>query len=122
MKHFLIVGAGGFFGASLRYLLYRTFISSSFPHATLIINVLGCFAIGFIAAYLHAAKFDSEILRIFLVVGFLGGFTTYSSFGLDSYMLLKGSQFLLLFINVAAHLLLGLAAVFFGFKAFEILS
>ena len=122
MKHFFIVGAGGFLGAGFRYLVYRVVSNSVFPYATLSVNILGCVMIGVFAAYFSSLRLESELMRNFIIVGVLGGFTTYSSFGLDSFMLIKQADFNACFLNIFLHFSLGLLGVFLGFKFFEWLS
>jgi CrcB protein len=92
----LVVALGGSIGAVLRYLIAnvgQSWTASSFPFGTLIVNVLGCAAIGLITAMLISSQSQHrEVLRLFLVVGVLGGFTTFSSFAFDSIELFEGNQ------------------------------
>src|SRR4051812_18579710 len=81
----LLVGAGGFIGSILRYLLSLSVQqwanSVGFPYATLIVNLLGCFLIGFLSEIAEAGGAFTAETRVFIFVGLLGGFTTFSSFG-----------------------------------------
>jgi CrcB protein len=105
-------------GALLRYLvsgwMSRAF-GSDFPYGTLAVNLLGCLLIGLIAG-LGAGKglrLNSN-LQMFLVIGFLGAFTTFSTFGYDSWKLMQESEFLKLFLNIASNVILGFLAVWAG--------
>jgi CrcB protein len=114
----LLIGVGGFCGSVARYLasgvvqdLSRTI---SFPWGTFAVNVLGCFLIGFIAQLTESRGFLTEATRGLIVIGFLGGFTTFSTFGNETYLLLRNGQPLLSFGNAAGQLLACLAAVWLG--------
>ena len=91
-----LVAFGGGVGAILRYFLAnvgQSFTRTSFPLGTLIVNVLGCALIGLISAMLIGPLAQHrEMLRLLLIVGVLGGFTTYSSFALDSIELFDGGR------------------------------
>ena len=114
---FLYVGIGGFFGAGLRFTLgvivQRALPGALFPYGTLAVNVLGCLLIGFIAAYRQPLE---PGLRLFLMVGLLGGFATFSTFALETLTLTQSGENLLAFANVALKLLLGLGAAWVGFE------
>ena len=93
----------------------RAFSAGVFPYGTLAVNVLGCFTIAFIGA-LAADKINLTAgLRLFLFTGFLGGFTTFSAFGYETFYLLKTSHFFLAFLNISASLVFGLGAIFVGY-------
>ncbi len=117
LKVFLI-GLGGFFGSIARYLasgaVQDLSRSISFPWGTLAVNVLGCFLIGLVSQLAEGRGLLSDAVRGFLVVGFLGGFTTFSTFGSETYALLRGGQFLLSAGNALGQLLACLAAVWLG--------
>jgi CrcB protein len=114
----LLIGLGGFAGSVLRYLVsgYAQQVSRSaeFPYGTLVVNVLGCLVIGFLSELAEGRGVLTPEARAFLVVGFLGGFTTFSTFGNETINLLRDGESLRGLLNVAAHLLLGLAAVYGG--------
>jgi fluoride exporter len=114
----LLIGIGGFIGSIARYLLggYAQRLSGGafFPFGTLVVNTLGCFVIGFLAALAEARGVFSDESRAFIFVGLLGGFTTFSAFGNETINLVRDGQTPLAFANVAAHILLGLAAVWLG--------
>ena len=113
----LAVAGGGAFGAVSRYgvdafIEQRT--ESVFPSATLLINVSGCLAVGFIIAALVDRHDAPRWLRAALVVGFCGGYTTFSTFAQETLDLLEEGRGLSAFMTVAASVVLGLAAVWAG--------
>jgi CrcB protein len=113
----LLVAAGGAMGSVLRYLvgvLSTRWFGPAFPWGTLTVNVVGSFAIGFLAEVI-ARRFNASVeLRFFLVTGILGGFTTFSSFSLDTAVLFERGAFTATATYLAASLGLSLAAVFAG--------
>jgi CrcB protein len=114
-----LVGAGGFLGALLRYgligLVDRLLPITAFPYGTLAVNVLGCLAIGVLAGLAEARHLFGAEVRLFAMVGLLGGFTTFSSLGLEVFGMFRGGEAYGALANVAAHLALGLPAVWLGF-------
>ena len=118
MRNLLLVGCGGFLGSVARYYItgWATQVSYAgrFPVGTLAVNVSGCLLIGFLAGLAEHAHFLSPPTRLFLLTGFLGGYTTYSSFAYETYFLGREHLALAAFANVALHLLLGLGAVLIG--------
>lgn len=112
----LLVGAGGFIGSSARYgasVLLRRFDAFGLPLATLSVNVSGCFLMGALWAHLERQSNPSSWV-LFLATGVLGGFTTFSAFGLETVTLLQDRSFLLATLNVALSLVLGLGATVLG--------
>lgn len=118
MRDILIIGAGGFVGAVLRYLailsmqLFKT--KSSIPLGTLLVNVVGCLLIGFLAVMAENSSLISAETRNFLIVGILGAFTTFSTFGYESVSLLKDGMSLHFALNIGLQLVLGFLAVWAG--------
>ena len=118
---FLFVALGGMLGALSRYSVYlavRSLVGSGVPLATLAVNVVGCFAIGAAGARAAAPRGLDPDLRLFLVIGFLGSFTTYSAFGFETFEYLRAGRTGVAAGLAVAHLTLGLAAVWLGFRAF----
>jgi CrcB protein len=116
----LFVGLGGFAGAVARYLLIslvRLRFPGAFPLGTLAVNVLGCLAAGALLGVLEARGGLSDTARLLLLVGFLGSFTTFSTFGMDAYQLLREGEGGAALLYVGANVLLGLAAVAGAFLA-----
>lgn len=118
MTKFLIIGLGGGLGAVLRYLLsglvQNWSKSVSFPHGTLAVNLLGCLLIGFLSGLVETRGLFSPEARLFIFVGLLGGFTTFSTFGNETLNLILSRESLLAFLNLALHIILGLALVWAG--------
>ena len=117
MKAIFIVGAGGFVGSAARY-LSQLFVSkyfpSSFPWPTFTVNIAGCFIIGVVYALSARGNLVSPEVRLLLVTGFCGGFTTFSSFAFDNVNLLQEDNFLYAFIYMALSVLLGILATYAG--------
>jgi CrcB protein len=120
MNTLLYVGAGGFIGAAGRFLVsgyvQRLVPSALFPWGTLVVNVIGCLLIGLLAGLAEGRQFFGPDARAFLMIGVLGGFTTFSSFGYDTYMLMRGGDFLRAWGNVLLHMTIALGAVWAGFR------
>lgn len=117
MLNFLLVALGGAAGSMLRYatgLGATRLLGPGFPWGTLIVNVAGSFVIGLFVEAI-ARRFDaSEPARLLLVTGFLGGFTTFSSFSLDAAALIERGQAGLALLYMGGSVILSLAAVFAG--------
>lgn len=97
VKTLFFIGAGSFAGGIARYLLSRLIqsqVTSGFPWGTLAVNVAGCLAIGLLYGLFERGNLLNAELRLFLTVGFCGGFTTFSTFIHENYALLGGQQFL----------------------------
>jgi len=116
---YLAVGAGAFIGANLRYVLANWTADrwgESFPYRTFIINVSGAFAIGLLLSSLAARAGISPNVRLFLVTGFLGGYTTFSSYTWEALALASNDAWLRLALYVIGSNVLGLAGVWLGAK------
>ena len=101
MIKILIIGSGGFLGAILRYFVsgyaQRLSGSYSFPVGTLAVNLIGCFIIGLMSKMTEDLGLFSIETRMFLTIGFLGAFTTYSTFGYETLNLLRDNEWLYAF-------------------------
>ena len=117
MHHLLLVAAGGAAGASARHQVniaaHRAF-GGDFPLGTLLVNVLGCLAMGAFIELLALRLQGSPALRLLVATGFLGGFTTFSSFSLDFAVLWERGATGLAFAYAGASVLFSLAALFVG--------
>lgn len=116
MVECMIVGAGGFIGAVCRYLIGLIPLEqgSVFPVKTFAINVLGSFVIGVIAALAAKDSWLDPQIVLFLKVGICGGFTTFSSFALETADMLKSGSEATAVLYVSLSMLIGVAAVFAG--------
>ena len=114
--NFIAVGCGGFFGAISRFsigLFCSRFVS--FPIATLIVNVLGSFLIGLLFyIYLGKESMLSKPMELFIFVGFLGGFTTFSTFSKETFDLLTQGATMVAMLNIVLNFSLCIGAVFLG--------
>ncbi len=120
MSHVLIVGAGGFVGSVLRYWvsgLAQRSVHDVFPAGTLLVNVLGCLLVGVIWSLVEYGQWFTPPTRLFITVGILGGFTTFSAFGYETFVLVKDHEYLLAAGNIAANVFLGIGAVVIGWMA-----
>ena len=117
MLRFFYVGVGGAVGALLRYLvsgwIYR-FAAGGFPWGTLAVNLIGSFIIGLLWGVFEISII-SQNLRLFLFMGILGSFTTFSTFSLESFSLLRDGEYGLLLLNVILSIVLGISLVFAGY-------
>lgn len=117
MVNLLVIGAGGFLGAVARYglsNLVQRFSRGAFPLGTFAVNVLGCLAIGALLALVEARPTLSPNVRLFLVIGLLGSFTTFSTFGNETYGLLRSGAAATALVYLGASVVLGLIAVGLG--------
>ena len=118
MANIFLIGIGGFIGAILRYTIgaqsQQLFKSVTFPFGTLVVNVLGCLAIGVLSYLVDTRGALSPGQRVMLMSGLLGAFTTFSSFSLETLNLMIAGQLSAALGNLAANNLLGLAAVWLG--------
>ncbi len=120
----LAVAVGGASGAVLRHLTnewFRLRAFSALPLATLSVNVLGCLLAGMLLAWLELRGPQSQLWRSLLMVGFLGGLTTFSALGIELLQYLRAGRIDLALIISAMNLLLGLAAAALGWKAGKLL-
>jgi CrcB protein len=118
MVRVLLIGIGGFVGSILRYwisgLAQDVAAQGAFPIGTLMVNVVGCLAIGVLSELAEARGFLTSDTRAFLIVGLLGGFTTFSTFANETVGTLRDGAYPLALANVAASVGLCLAAVWAG--------
>ena len=115
----IAVAVGGGLGAMARHALNGALnmrISAQFPGGIFVVNTVGCLATGLLAGALAAARLHvGELGRTFLIVGVLGGFTTFSSFGLDTFTLVRRGHTTLGLLNAVSQVVVGLIAVWVGF-------
>jgi len=119
VKETLWVGAGGFAGAVARYLLggwMTSWLGPGFPYATFVINVTGSFVLGLLLGMLEG-HVVSPIVPLSMAVGFLGAYTTFSTFSYETLRLLEDGSFLLAGVNVVGSVLVGLFSAMLGLAA-----
>ncbi len=119
MFKIFIVGAGGFVGSGLRYAIgsyiHRVLGAGLFPYGTLAVNVTGCLLIGFVSGISESKQLLSHEATLFLTVGLLGGFTTFSAFGFETFSLARNGKEFTAFLNVGLQVFLCFASVWLGF-------
>ena len=114
---YLLIGLGGFLGANFRYLVQGWAAErwgSSFPYGTLIANATGSFVLGFFITLITQRIIASPNWRLFLAVGVLGGYTTFSSLTVETLTLVQAGRWLPGALNLFGNVLLGLIAAFIG--------
>ena len=120
MLKLLLVGVGGFVGSVLRYLtsgfVLKLFGKPYFPYGTLVVNIIGCLLIGFLIGLSENRQLFTPETRVLIFVGFLGGFTTYSTFGYEVFSFARDGQIISVLVNILLHLVVGIGAVWLGYS------
>lgn len=117
MRILLLIALGGGIGSVFRYLTAQFIdknFTSFFPYATFTANVLGCFLIGLFLGYLEKNDITNPDLKFFLITGFCGGYTTFSTFSNENVQLLQANQIGTAFLYIGLSVILGLAATYAG--------
>lgn len=118
MEKLWLVGLGGFLGSVLRYALGgwmgRMKAGWTFPIETLLINVVGCIVLGFLAGLAESRGVFSGTTRAFLFIGLLGGFTTFSTYGYETFQLLRDGQWQSATLSTTLQVVLGIGGVWAG--------
>ena len=117
MQKLLLIGVAGAFGALARYLLgglVQRYVGATFPWGTFVVNVLGAFLFGLIWSLVEQRLVIGPEARIIALSGFLGAFTTFSSFMFETTMLIGAAQWSLALLNIGGQIVLGLTAMFLG--------
>ncbi|PJA95340.1 MAG: fluoride efflux transporter CrcB [Ignavibacteriales bacterium CG_4_9_14_3_um_filter_34_10] len=120
MQKIFLVGLGGFLGSVFRYLL-SGFVQKasnivSFPVGTLSVNLIGCLVIGLLAGLSESRQLFGENARLFIFIGLLGGFTTFSTFGYEVFSFMRDGEFVSSFLNIFLHLFFSIILVWLGFS------
>ena len=121
----LLVGAGGFIGSIARYLLsgwvlHHT-LGGKFPWSTFVVNVLGCLLIGVLSGMIERLEWFTPQMRLLLLTGLLGGFTTFSAFGLETVFLLRRGEVLITVAYALSSVAVCVTAVWVGLRMIELL-
>jgi CrcB protein len=120
------VGSGGFIGAVFRYLIsvftQSQFPDSKFPYGTAAANLIGCLLIGFMAGLFELKSWGNPEFRLFIFVGILGGFTTFSTFSHESFLLWENGKIMMSMMNVGVQVFFGLAFVWAGYQLVKLLN
>ncbi|AZR72172.1 hypothetical protein BBF96_01430 [Anoxybacter fermentans] len=117
MVKIISIGIGGFLGAITRYLLageVEKYFKSTFPFGTLVVNLIGCFLLGFIFSLTLNREMINPTIRTAITTGFLGALTTFSTFTYETLALLEGENLFLALSNVVISVVLGLLMGWFG--------
>ena len=126
MKNLLIVGVGGCVGSMARYVLggwvLHLTAQERFPYSTFLVNVTGCLVAGVLAGLTEKLDLFSPEARLLLFTGVLGGFTTFSAFGLETTYLLRRGESVVAAAYVLGSVLSGVLALWLGMKAVSVLS
>lgn len=121
LRQLLLVAIGGAIGSAMRYLtaiLLARHYTGSIPLATLVVNVLGCFLIGLLIGLCS----ETTYLRLLFITGFCGGFTTFSTFTAESYVMFREGAYGLALLYIAGSVLIGLLALWVGLYVSRIIA
>lgn len=117
VRSILLVGFGGFIGSAARYMISRYFqenIASVFPWSTFTVNIIGSLIIGIIFGLSEKGDLLNPEIRLFLAVGICGGFTTFSTFSNDAFILMRNQEWIRFVLYSSLSFFLGLIAVYGG--------
>ena len=128
MSRWLLVALGGALGTGIRYFvcgLNHRFFDGSFPFHTLLINLSGSFAAGFLWGFFQSSAGSSVVgssaVKAFIFIGILGGFTTFSTFNLENFNLIRAGELKMALFNVAVSNIVGIGLLFAGFFLAQVL-
>lgn len=120
-QSFIYVGFGGFLGCISRFYigqLFTQYYPSKFPIATLVVNFFGCLIAGYLFHYSNKTSTETVFIKQFLTIGFCGGFTTFSTFGIEVFSFLAQNNWIYAISYVIASVVLGLLALYFGYNLY----
>jgi fluoride exporter len=120
MQSIFIVGIGGFIGSIMRYLVTiwsnSLFQGTSFPFGTLIANISGCLFLGLLNGWADNHQFFTAQIRLFMFVGILGSYTTFSTFSYETIKMMQNGDLFQAMMNTAVQVIIGFFAAFIGFQ------
>ena len=122
LKAIIFVGLGGGVGSILRYLTsvaVTKYFHSVFPLSTFVVNLIGCFIIGLLLGTFEKFQVVSPELRLLLVTGFCGGYTTFSAFASENMTLLQSNNYMIAILYITLSIVFGITAVWLGMKIFQ---
>lgn len=117
MNQVLAIAAGGAVGSVLRFWMstwVHSFVGRSFPYGTLVVNVTGCLLMGFLFVLFVERFSDSVVLRAGILIGVLGGYTTFSSFSIETFNLIEQGEAVRAALNIFGSLILCVSATWLG--------
>jgi CrcB protein len=118
MQNYFIVALGAALGGAFRYWMtgaVQKIFPSTFPYGTLSVNILGSFLLGIIIFFFDYRELIPPEIKLFLTIGFCGGFTTFSTFSFETINLLRDSEYLYAIMNISANLFLTMFAVILAY-------
>ncbi len=119
IKTSLLIAGGGFIGTLLRFLttqFLNKYTVISFPIGTVIVNLIGCLLIGILAGFFSERLISDSNLFLFLTIGCLGGFTTFSAFAIESQVFIQNGEFLKLAAYISIQVLIGIMLAVLGYN------
>jgi len=117
-RSILLVGIGGALGCCLRYLttiFFTKWIAQSFPWATFVANIAGCLLIGLLMGCFSRMELNNTDVKLLLVTGFCGGYTTFSAFAFENFTLIQQGNYAMALLYILISVFIGIAAVMSGF-------
>ena len=120
LKLSLLIGLGGFFGTSLRFitsaLVEKIIPVSIFPLGTILVNIIGCLCIGIFTGYFSSKISDSNNFYLFITIGLLGGYTTFSAFAYEAHLFIQNGEIIKLTLYIASQVIIGVFLALLGYN------